>query len=143
MSGTVEQWLEFARNDLRAAELLLEDEIYYLVCFHGQQCTEKTLKAILVLNGVTPPKIHSINKLLTLLPPEWADRFNDDLPLFDDFYIPTRYPDALPGSLPEGLPSKAEAEKALSMARETFQEVQRHLNTAQNADDDAQEPLSF
>ena len=29
---------------------------------------------------------------------------------FDRFYIPTRYPDEIPGSLPEGLPNKKDAE---------------------------------
>jgi len=31
----------------------------------------------------------------------------DDLMQMDAFYIPTRYPDALPGSLPEGLPDES------------------------------------
>jgi HEPN domain-containing protein len=35
----------------------------------------------------------------------------------DQFYIPTRYPDAVPGSLPEGLPQRQHAEKALEVAR--------------------------
>ena len=37
--------------------------------------------------------------------------------LAEGIYNPTRYPDALPGTLPEGLPGEIEAEEALSLAR--------------------------
>ena len=36
------------------------------------------------------------------------------------FYIPTRYPDALPGALPEGLPGREDAEEALATARQVL-----------------------
>jgi len=41
--------------------------------------------------------------LLVLIPPDLMGELNDALRLLDRFYIPTRYPDALPGTLPEGL----------------------------------------
>ena len=41
----------------------------------------------------------------------------DDLVELDNYYIPTRYPDALPGTLPEGLPGESEAEEALRLAQ--------------------------
>lgn len=34
----------------------------------------------------------------------------------DRFYAPTRYPDAMPGTLPEGLPGKPESAEALAVA---------------------------
>ena len=40
----------------------------------------------------------------------------------DIFYLPTRYPDALPGSLDESLPGK-EAEEAIILARLCWQAV--------------------
>ncbi|RKY56317.1 MAG: DNA-binding protein, partial [Candidatus Neomarinimicrobiota bacterium] len=36
--------------------------------------------------------------------------------LLDRFYIPTRYPNALPGSLPEGLPNAQDAKDTLTTA---------------------------
>ncbi|MBI5356440.1 HEPN domain-containing protein [Candidatus Collierbacteria bacterium] len=44
--------------------------------------------------------------------------FSDQIVFLNQFYIPTRYPDALPGSLPEGLPSIEVAEKAIVHATE-------------------------
>ena len=40
----------------------------------------------------------------------------DAMSQMDIYYIPTRYPDALPGSLTEGLPGKEEANEAIETA---------------------------
>ena len=50
-----------------------------------------------------------------------------DVQLMDRFYIPTRYPDALPGSLPEGLPGVEDAREALEVTRRTLEIVARSL----------------
>lgn len=117
MNGAAERWLSFAREDLRVAEVVLDEGLYNQVCFHAQQCVEKALKGALARQGRVPPRTHSITDLLNLLPPEWLADVRDDLVGLDDYYIPARYPDALPGMLPEGLPGRAEAEEALALAR--------------------------
>jgi HEPN domain-containing protein len=48
--------------------------------------------------------------------------------LLDQIYIPTRYPDAIPGTLPEGVPNKAQAVDALEMAQEIFDLVQEEFS---------------
>lgn len=48
---------------------------------------------------------------------DWLSNLKDDLIQLDDYYIPTRYPDALPGTLPDGLPEKSDAESAIRLAR--------------------------
>lgn len=69
--GSPADWLLRARSDLNLAQaappadVLLED-----LCFHAQQAAEKALKAVLVAHSVPPPRTHSINRLLELLPPE-------------------------------------------------------------------------
>ena len=127
MSEVAERWLTFAREDVRMAELALEDGIYNQTCFHSQQCVEKTLKGALAYHqGETLPRTHSIADLIRLLPADWfGDLRADLLETMDDYYLPTRYPDALPGTLPEGLPGKAEAEEALDLARRTLEEAKR------------------
>ena len=121
MNEAAERWLVFAREDVQAAEVLLKAEIFNLVCFHAQQSIEKVLKAMLAHRGQLPPKIHTIADLLSLLPDEPLADVTTSLTILDDYYIPTRYPDALPGTLPEGLPGKAEAEEALSLAQTVLQ----------------------
>jgi HEPN domain-containing protein len=123
MSDVADRWLAFAYEDLRVAEIALEEGIYNQVCFHAQQCVEKALKSALAREGRVPPRVHSITDLLRLLPAEWFVTRQDDIVGLDDYYIPTRYPDALPGTLPEGLPGRSEAEEALSLARLVLERV--------------------
>ena len=120
MNAESERWLRFAREDLRMAELALPDGIYNQVCFHAQQCAEKAIKGLLALRGTAPPRTHRIADLLSLLE---AHPFDLEVQLLDRFYIPTRYPDALPGTLPEGLPGHLDAEQALDTARQALEIV--------------------
>jgi HEPN domain-containing protein len=117
MSGH-EAWLSFAREDLRVAKLVMTEEIYNQVCFHAQQCAEKSLKAWLAAQGTPIPKTHKLADLLPLIPPQILGELKTKLIIFDQFYIPTRYPDALPGSLPMGLPGKDDAVETLELAKE-------------------------
>jgi HEPN domain-containing protein len=123
MNTAGDRWLEFARQDLQIAELAFNEGIYNQVCFHSHQCIEKCLKAKLTNMNKKPPRTHSIVDLLGLLPPEHMEDLGEELEQVDIYYIPTRYPDALPGSLPEGLPGKEEALRALSVARACWQKV--------------------
>jgi HEPN domain-containing protein len=117
MNAAGERWLEFSRQDLQMAELAFKEGIYNQVCFHCQQCVEKCLKGILANQGKTPPRTHSIVDLIGLLPPGYLTDLRDVMSLMDVYYVSTRYPDALPGSLPEGLPRKEEADEAIAAAR--------------------------
>jgi HEPN domain-containing protein len=124
MNETAKLWLGFAREDLRMAELALKEGIFNQACFHAQQCVEKGLKALIEFRGRVAPRTHSIADLLAALA-ERDRRFvpGRELLRLDRFYIPTRYPDAWPGSLPEGLPRQADAEHALSIARQSLKAV--------------------
>lgn len=119
-----QRWLTFAEQDLRMAALALDAEIFNQTCFHAQQCVEKCLKACLAAEGELLPRTHLIADLLHQLSASAqaavAD-FAQDLVALDQFYIPTRYPDALPGSLLEGLPQKSHADMALATARHCYE----------------------
>lgn len=123
MSAAGDRWLEFARQDLQMAELALDEGIYNQVCFHSQQCVEKCIKGLLSDLDKTPPRTHSIVDLLGLLPAKYLESLRGDLAQLDIYYIPTRYPDALPGSLSEGLPRKEDAQEALDAARACWKEI--------------------
>jgi len=127
MSEASKNWLTFARQDLRMAELALTEGILNQVCFHAQQCVEKAIKGWLEQHGQTAPRTHRLVDLIQLLSPDVMSDLNNDLPLLDRFYIPTRYPDALPGILPEGMPAQKDAEEALNLAHETLEVIVRSL----------------
>ncbi|MFC1826029.1 HEPN domain-containing protein [Thermodesulfobacteriota bacterium] len=57
MKASVKEWIDFAGIDLLAAERLCNDaKLVNVVCFHCQQCVEKSLKALLESNDIIPLK---------------------------------------------------------------------------------------
>lgn len=127
----VRDWLRFAAEDLRSAEVLLQEGIYNQACFHSQQCIEKMLKALLISRGRHLPKIHDLNELfekciqsesLSLL------AFREKVSILSLYYVPTRYPDAAVGSLPDRLPHKEDAKEALSIARVLYEKLQKEIS---------------
>jgi HEPN domain-containing protein len=64
------------------------------VCFHGQQCAEKYLKALLEELGLTVPKTHDLDHLLTELRPQHPalGKLRRGLVFLTDFAVDTRYP---------------------------------------------------
>ena len=65
--------------------------------------------------------------LLRLLPANTLSGLRQDLLLLDRFYIPTRYPDALPGTLPQGAPSQEDAQEALDLAGNALAHIEHVL----------------
>lgn len=120
MSEHAERWFVFARADLRMAELAMEEALWNQVCFHAQQCVEKICKAWLGDRGETPPRTHKLVDLVALLGDARFAGLANEVQALDRFYISTRYPDALPGALPEGLPGEEEAREALMLARQVM-----------------------
>ncbi|MDN5347181.1 MAG: hypothetical protein PWP65_745 [Clostridia bacterium] len=115
-----EAWLKYADDDLKAAEELIKAELYNLACFHSHQAAEKYLKAFLVKHRINPPRIHKLPTLLSLCQQVVGEleELKQDALMLDMYYIPTRYPNAPVGSLPEGLPNEVDAKKAFDIAKQ-------------------------
>lgn len=93
---TVRQWAEKAEHDLRNAEhtLTLQDDCPFdTVCFHGQQCAEKYVKALLVLRSVGFPKTHDLVVLVELVPPDLSLGAElAELAVLNRYGVEARYP---------------------------------------------------
>ncbi len=124
-------WLKFAREDMASAKALSEEKIYNQVCFHSQQAAEKMLKAYLKFKKIIPPKIHSLLELLQICSEKDGtfSQLREACQYLSRFYLSARYPDALPGTLPKGLPNKDEARKSLELAEEVEEFVKRKLRS--------------
>lgn len=89
------RWLARARTDLAVASVLLQqppDVQPWTACFHAQQAAEKSLKAILVVAGVEPPRTHDLLALAALAPASTNLRVTDaDLARLSQFATDTRY----------------------------------------------------
>lgn len=123
-----QQWLERASEDLEVAQLVLKEEYFAHVCFLAQQCIEKALKGYLLQHTGTYPKTHRLLELLascTTIDAAFA-QFLPHCTVVDQYYTPTRYPDALIGGGPSGPPSQSEADEAMKLATELLNFVQTH-----------------
>ncbi len=127
MSDLAERWLSFSDEDFRMAELALEEELWNQVCFHSHQSAEKSLKAVVAERGGNNPRTHNLTDLMSLLGGRIREDLEDELRYLEGFYIPTRYPDTVPGSLPEGLPEEEDARIAFAAARKVSRVVREIL----------------
>jgi len=121
--------LQQAEADIRGAQVLLDNGIYHLACFVAQQTAEKALKAYLYTQGEEVVTGHSVARLCS-----WAAEYNlefkrlkEDAAILDGFYIPTRYPNGLPDSIPAEVYNKKTALEAVEMARYVMNFVRERL----------------
>ncbi|GAA5335313.1 MULTISPECIES: HEPN domain-containing protein [Thermus] len=123
------RWLHQAQDDWEAGEALLHARKFAQAAFLAQQAGEKALKALWLFLGLDPWG-HSLAHLLRHLPEEEAPAFRHLLPkalALDKLYIPTRYPDALPGLTPREAYTEEEAQKALEDAKAILEAVEVRL----------------
>lgn len=97
MKRVTKKWLDFAKADLEAAEVLLKSGkthwSYQLCVLHCHQAIEKILKTIIVNKGKEIKKIHDLIILLKdseIKLPKNLEEYIDEL---NPHYQPSRYPD--------------------------------------------------
>jgi HEPN domain-containing protein len=124
LSPDVEQWLAFAKADLRAARLLLSDAEVpaRIACFHAQQAAEKAIKAVLISEQTSFRKTHDVLVLVGLLPVELVKALDwTDPVVLQQWAVDGRYP----GDLPDATPS--EAAEVLETASAIVALMENHL----------------
>ena len=117
--GEAERWLEQARRDFAAAESIFSQGLWWIVCFQSQQAAEKAVKAFLYGTGERLVLGHSVAELARQATEHDAIFADLRAPAaaLDRFYIPTRYPNGLPGGIPADSYSEEDARQALELAR--------------------------
>ena len=97
------RWLAQAIDDLRFVQWIQKENRFFdKGCFIAQQSGEKALKACLYGIGRRRVIGHSLFEMVSELSKE-ATEFQpvvDSCKRLDRFYIPTRYPNGLPGGTP-------------------------------------------
>jgi HEPN domain-containing protein len=117
-SATAARWLRQAREDHAAATTLAGSGFHAQACFLAQQSAEKCLKALLYFDGAAHVLGHSVRRLcddVAVAHPELADQCAEWADL-DQYYIPTRYPDALPDGTAGDLYRQRHSSSALTTA---------------------------
>jgi len=118
-----QRWLAQTQSDLAFAELGLREGYHAQACFMCQQTAEKALKALHYLAGARVVLGHSVVELLDGLVARHAQLgpLREAAQQLDQFYVPTRYPNGLPGGVPAQIFTRAQAERAVADARRFVQ----------------------
>lgn len=116
------RWVRQAAADVADARALAVHGSAATACFLAQQAAEKALKGVLYADGADTVLGHSVQVLcrdVAARHPAAAPRCPDWATL-DLFYIPTRYPDALPDGVPAEVYTRSQAELAIALADEVL-----------------------
>lgn len=126
------RWFLEAEQDLDDAKFNLSGQRYNVACFLAQQSAEKALKAYLFFKGADELWGHSTAELC-----KDAERFDGEFKTIksessslDKYYIPTRYPNALPGSIPSDVFDEGDANKVIALAGKVISFVKAKMGTA-------------
>jgi HEPN domain-containing protein len=123
------RWLEQALEDLKWAKDLAERGGFHIACFLAQQVGEKALKAFLYAQGEEIVIGHSIERLTSE-----AARYDAGFlekaktwSILDGYYVPTRYPNSLPDSIPARVFTQNAAKESVRLATEIVSYVEEKI----------------
>ena len=105
MQEETKSWLIYSEENLEAAKILLESELYN-PCLHNiQQSIEKALKSLFIEKVIPFKKTHNIMELKTILEKNGirVELTDDECDFLDSIYLATKYPigSALPFFYPD------------------------------------------
>ena len=124
-----QRWLKQSERDLDDARFAYDGRRYNLVCFLAQQAAEKSLKAYLYYKGKEDVWGHSVAELCQDSLGIDADfaGVEKDASSLDKYYIPTRYPNGLPGGIPADVYQMDDATRALASVDKIIKLVKSKL----------------
>lgn len=124
------RWLAQTAHVVEVAEKLLGEACYAESCFHAEQAAQLALKAFLYGRGERFVPMHSVKELVARCA-TYDSAFHDLADagsILDHYYIPTRYPDALPfPDVPYETYTKHEATEAVELATRIWNTVKQKV----------------
>lgn len=125
-----QRWFKQARHDLENARRNLKDKFYSDTCFMAEQASQKALKAYIYFSGERNIVIHSLTKLVSecMNKDSSFETLKREARILDKYYIPTRYPDALPiPAVPYEEYGEEEALESVEYAQKILDFVERKI----------------
>ncbi len=124
-------WFTQAKDEFLDSDNLRKRERFYLALFHFQQAAVKAVKAFLYLKvkSIEVFYTHSINDLLNVaIEIDIEFKEIESVKKLDQYYIPTRYPNGLPGGIPSRyFDDSKEAKDAMLLAKKLIDLVEKKL----------------
>lgn len=124
-----ELWLNEALWDLDNAKILLKKKRYSTSIFHSQQAAEKAVKSLLFscnMNGWGHVIISLLKKYEEIKKRD-ISLIEKEAIYLDKQYLPTRYPDALPGIEPHKAFDKEDAKVSLIYTEKIINFVEEEI----------------
>lgn len=122
------RWFQESYYDLQAVRWNIQGKFYNTACFLAQQSGEKALKSLLYYFGARKKAIHthSLFEMTQTLVKEIPslEILIKEAKELDLHYVPSRYPNGLPGGFPHLFYESEMANKALSSAEKLFSAAQ-------------------
>jgi HEPN domain-containing protein len=127
MQDETKLWLNYSEENLDAAEVLLESNLYNPCLQNIQQTIEKALKAVFIEKLIPFKKTHNILELKKILGKNniTINLTEDECDFLDSIYLPTKYP--LGSALPLFNPSRETCESSILLAEKVLSEVKNLL----------------
>lgn len=128
MKDETRVWLSYANENLAAAKILLEQDLYNPCLQNVQQSIEKSLKAILLEKVHSQRKTHSITELIRILHEHQINLSltEDECDLLDAIYLPSKYP--LAGVLPDFEPDVSLCRQCVILAVRVAEQVRKAID---------------
>jgi HEPN domain-containing protein len=122
MKATTQQWIDFAKTDIRSCENNLHDDfVTNIVAFHSQQIVEKAFKALLEEKEIPVPRVHNLTRLFTLVETFLIEQIEiSELEALDSVYTSSRYPSDI-GMIATGKPTPIESKELYESANKIFE----------------------
>lgn len=128
MQEETKNWLKYSEENLEAAKILLESELFN-PCLHNiQQCIEKALKSIIIEKNIPFKKTHNIFELKNILAENriTIDLTDDECDYLDSIYLPTKYP--VGSALPFYYPEKKDCINHIKVAEQLLLQIKNILS---------------
>ena len=120
MRDETQRWLEYAKENLASAKLLLQSGLYNPCLQNVQQAVEKALKAILIEKAIKLKKTHDILTIKCLLQDHHlnVDLSDDECDFLNSIYLPSKYP--VGNALAAYEPDKRVCQEAIAIAEKAL-----------------------
>ena len=114
MQEETKNWLTYSEENLEAARVLLESELYNACLNNIQQSVEKALKSLFIEKAIPFKKTHNIMELKTILEKNVVaiELTEDECYFLDSIYLPSKYP--IGSALPSYYPDKSMCKNSVS-----------------------------
>ena len=123
MKKETKNWLTYSEENLEAAKILIESELYNPCLQNIQQAIEKAIKSLFIEKSIPFKKTHNIMELKTILENHniFIELTDDECDFLDSIYLPSKYP--IGSVLPYFYPDIKICKSSITLGEKVIKEI--------------------